>query len=339
MQTNIPVMIVIDVEPDGRMIPHDQTLPWKGYEGCFEYFSKMRDLLNRVTGQPVNFGWYYRVDPQVEEVYGDPAWALTHYKPILDSLMTAGDDIGLHPHAYRWVDDRKGWVVDHGDQAWVNHCVRMSFKYYEKVLGRGCESFRFGERWMNTETMNLVRELGARYDLTLEPFHPSILSILPEEAEAHTGMLPNGQRFLRTPYRPSEANFTVADQDGSDEFLVVPMSSGYYSYEFGFKEKVLKFINRDGDLKPQPFTLNFNIHPKIFRHVIDECLELSDSPYLLLSVRSDVCSDIKRMARMDENFEILMSHPMGKQFSFTGVNKAMNSLGYKSSFEVSGGKQ
>lgn len=72
----IPVLINIDVEPDPRLPKRDERIPWAGFEATFDDMRKLRLRLAVVTGAPVHFFWGWRLDPQVAEVYGDPAWTI-----------------------------------------------------------------------------------------------------------------------------------------------------------------------------------------------------------------------------------------------------------------------
>ena len=339
MSDIIPVLILIDVEPDGRMIPHDQKLPWKGFEGCFRYYSELREELKQLGGKSVHFGWYYRMDPQVEEVYGDPAWGMNHYRRFLDYFIGQGDEIGVHPHAYCWKKESNSWLVDHGNQEWVNHCVKMGIESYEKTLGRKCESFRFGERWMNTETMNLLHALGIRYDLTLEPFHPRAISYIKEEEAVHTGYLPDGREFLRTPYQPSADDFSKEDTAKQRDFWAIPLSAGHYSYEFGRLEKFYKALTVPGSLKPRTFVLNPTINPKVFRLIFDECLQNVNPCYLTLPVRSDVGSNEKTILYWKENMDFIKSHSQFPRFQFVTVQEAMKLMFNEEMIPLTGGHQ
>jgi hypothetical protein len=90
----------------------------------------------------------------------------------VDDFLANGDELGLHPHDYRWDLGLNEWIVDHGNQPWINHFVKLAFETFRATFGKGCESFRYGGRWMNNETLVLVESLGARFDLTVEPGQP-----------------------------------------------------------------------------------------------------------------------------------------------------------------------
>ena len=117
----IPVLICIDVEPDARDVDVRARADWKGFEETFRLFEELRPRASDAAGAPARFNWFLRMDPQVAVAYGSAGWAAERYGPQFESLCAAGDELGLHTHAWRSVGD--GWVTDHGDQAWVNHCV------------------------------------------------------------------------------------------------------------------------------------------------------------------------------------------------------------------------
>src|SRR5262249_45825299 len=65
----IPVLIIVDVEPDGFFIPRDDPRPWRGYERLHEFLHELRPHSVKVTGRAVHYCWYLRMDPQIAEVY------------------------------------------------------------------------------------------------------------------------------------------------------------------------------------------------------------------------------------------------------------------------------
>src|SRR5512137_482975 len=107
--TRIPVLFCIDIEPDPRDVRSSSD--WHGFEATFEYFQALRSRLSAATGIPARYAWFLRMDPQVAVAYGSPDWAVRRYAPQFDALRLAGDEMGLHPHAWRWVDERSTWVT------------------------------------------------------------------------------------------------------------------------------------------------------------------------------------------------------------------------------------
>jgi hypothetical protein len=120
-------------------------------------------------------------------------------------MQRARDEIGLHTHAWRWDDAAREWISDFADQNWIEHCVRQSFEHYPRCFNRPCRSFRFGDRWLNQQTAELIERLGARFDLTIEPgWKPEAL------LESFTGDQPDYSRAPRQPYHVFYATGHVA---------------------------------------------------------------------------------------------------------------------------------
>jgi len=214
MTTKIPALVCVDVEPDVRRPDFNSRDGWKGFEESLRLFEELR----RRAGVGALFNWFLRMDPQVEILYGSAAWAAERYGAQIDGLRAAGDEVGLHTHAWR----RTGgaWVTDHGDQGWVSRRVRVSFEAYERAFGLACLSFRFGDHWMNDETFGLVESLGARYELTLEPGQRPSAGVPGDEV--CTGRFPDYAKVPREPYRPAREDFRTR---GEREMWVIPVST------------------------------------------------------------------------------------------------------------------
>jgi hypothetical protein len=220
----IPVILCIDVEPDEHVYPLERPSPWHGFELITRRLPRLRRNLEEATGEAVRFSWDLRMDPQIDSAYGSPTWAVHRYRPVFDDLLEHGDVLGVHPHAWRWDPSARVWISDHADQSWVDRCVEMSFQAYGEAFGERPAFHRFGTRFMSTPTMNLVRELGGRIDLTVEPgetplgpgeFQGGVLS----------GETPDFTNAPRVPYRPDPSDFLRPG--GEVEGLwAIPLSSG-----------------------------------------------------------------------------------------------------------------
>ncbi len=336
MKNKIPVILCIDVEPDGFFIDRNKPLPWKGYEGAYRYFSELRPKLEDITGSPAHFTWSYRFDPQVAETYGSPEWPVMNYPKFIEDFIKEGDEIALHPHAYRWEKKINNWIEDLGNQEWVNHCVEMGFDVFKRVLNRPCESFRFGAYWISTETINLAERLGVKFDLTVEPGFR--LKKRDFHAELYSAGLPNFDHVPRKPYHPLRTDFTKPDPTRNDGIWVIPMSTSFITYKFGRFETLYKQIFRGDELKPRPITLNWARGVNSFRSVLENCLTSLKRPYLLAVLRSEVCSESpfepKQQENMRRNVEYIINHPLAKQFVFSTPPEAMSTMGYLNDKEV-----
>ena len=332
----IPIIMCIDVEPDGFFIDRTKPLPWKGYEGCYRYFSELRTKLEEQTGSPVHYTWCYRLDPQVAETYGSAEWPITHYSKFAEAFLRNGDELALHPHAYRWIEKKQNWIEDLGDQEWVNHCVEIGFDAYRRLFNRTCESFRFGAYWINAETINCAERLGAKFDLTVEPGFKIKKRLFPEDY--YSAPLPDYDHCPKTPYRPLKSDFTKPDPNREDGIWVIPMSTGFVTYKFGKLATLTKKLFAPDDLKPRCVTLNLARGMNGFRSVMEDLLESLKRPYLALVVRSDVYGNSPGgptdPENMKMNMDYIMNHPLVKRFVFSTPREAMSMMGYLDRIEV-----
>ena len=326
----IPIIMCIDVEPDGFFIDRIKPLPWNGYEGAHRYFSELRKRIEETTGSPAHYTWCYRLDPQVAETYGSAEWPITHYSKFTEDFIKNGDEMALHPHAYRWIEKKQNWVEDLGNQEWVNHCLEMGFDAYRRLFNRTCESFRFGAYWISTETINCAERLGAAFDLTVEPYFKMKKRFF--AAELYSAPLPDYDHVPREPYRPSRADFTRPDVTRKDGIWVIPVSTGKIKYQFGRLETLKKRIFSPDEIKPRTVTLNLSRGMNGFRSVMEELLGSLEKPYLVCVLRSDVCgealSNPTDPVNMRQNVDYILNHPLVKQFVFSTPREAMSTMGY-----------
>ncbi len=61
------------MEPDGFQLPCSKPPAWTGYGTTLELVEDLRWEMARRSGRRVTFGWYFRTDPQIAEVYGRPS--------------------------------------------------------------------------------------------------------------------------------------------------------------------------------------------------------------------------------------------------------------------------
>jgi hypothetical protein len=315
----IPVIMCIDVEPDERVVDRCDRVPWEGLELSYEFFFQIRSRLASATGSHVHYSWFFRMDPQVAETYGSAAWPVRHYSRYIEDFARNGDEIGLHTHAWRWDEAQNSWVADYGNQAWVDHCVRVSFESFREALGKGCASFRFGDRWMSNTTMELIESLGARFDLTLEPGQSATPSLFRDEL--YTGSIPDYTQVPQLPYRPSRADFRKRSLFRQRRLWEVPISGGYVV-------KQDEPFGSPGAREPlRHLTLAMWNRPEAFCVVMDRLLRTVQVPYLAFTVRSDLPLR-STMPHMQEIFEGILAHPWADRFVFSTPAEAMAHLGY-----------
>ena len=216
-----PAIICIDVEPDGKNIDPHHPAPWKGFEGLQDPIERFRAEIPTHGGRP-RFAWFVRMDPQVEQVYGSPHWAGEKYAHYFRHLFDSGDEVGLHIHPWRWLSPESGWMQDFQDQTWVSHCVDSSVEAFRNAFGHSCKSVRFGERWLNRRTLDLLEKKGIRFDLTVEP-GPEHWGLPAEGGIRWT--FPDYRKAPRVPFHPSINDIFRPGRKGARPLWMIPVST------------------------------------------------------------------------------------------------------------------
>lgn len=319
----IPLIVCIDVEPDQRQLMRGLAADWIGFEETARCFSEFRPGLEQATGAPVRFSWFLRMDPQIAEIYGSSSWVSQRYGEIIKQLEGAGDEFGLHTHAWRWDDGLNRWIADHGNQEWIEHCVRISFQAYHKVFGRSCRSFRFGDHFMNNETMALLESLGVQFDLTVEPGRKAMPRLATEDLS--TGSLPNYHTAPRRPYVPSSRDFREPDLTASRSLFEIPLTTGKALGRFSGLKRAATALKIDLQKRHDPAPMFLGLEMSDFRRIMNRLLD-EMNPYLAPVVRSDVGVHTTQKANLEQNIQLMLSHPMASRFKFVGPAEAIEIL-------------
>lgn len=217
-----PIVLCIDVEPDDRVLERGGARPWFGFARMAELVGPLRRELAAVSGQRVRLSWFVRMDPQVDDTWGSPAWAAAAHRTFFAAVDAEGDDIGLHAHHWRRDAALDDWVTDH-DPAWAEHCVTVGLDAFEATFGRPARAYRGGDQALTGPLLGLLAARGVKVDLTVERGLPPGGTALEGErvmgARADYDGVPSG------PYRSSPARFPSPDPTGGDP-LLVPLLSG-----------------------------------------------------------------------------------------------------------------
>jgi hypothetical protein len=298
----IPVVVCIDVEPDERAPAGDRRRPWVGYQQLQRRLANLRPLLPGL-GAPAHFSWFLRMDPQIDAIYGTPAWGAVMYRAQIDEALAEGDALGLHVHPFRRREGLSGWVAECGDQAWVDQCLDVSLAAFEKAWGRACASFRFGDGWMNDATMARLEASGVRHDLTLEPGKYEPCGIRPWEPM--TGSGPDLRSLPREPYRPSAVDFRRPDPARTEGLWIIPVTTGRLRPSLARLRRFYRTILRPRWITSESLVLNPALSPPLFRDLLDQALASPATRLLVLGVRSDAGLTPWRLTRVSRNLEAL----------------------------------
>jgi hypothetical protein len=247
----------------------------------------------------VHFSWFWRLDPQVDASYGAAGWPLDRFRAEIAELSREGDEHGVHAHFWRLGEDG-AWQCGQEEQDWVEQCIRMSHEAFAAHFGRAPVSVRFGDRWLNDETIALLESLGYRYDLSVEPGKRA-------ENTPETGPLPDYRRVPREPYRPSVEDFRRRGAGGSRNIWMIPVTTG--CTRAPGRRHLLHFRHREE-------ALNLVLWPKFIAGVVDSALSRRGRTVVVPVLRTGDLLRERGAANFPLNLERLMAQPNLAQYCF-----------------------
>jgi hypothetical protein len=326
MSERIPVILCIDVEPDLRRPDPTKAAPWWGFERLYPYLRELRPRMADASGEAARLNWFWRLDPQVEMVYGSAEWALRQYEAEVAETVLAGDEHGVHPHAWRWDATLHGWVPDYGNPSWVEHCVVKSFTVFRSVFGKACESVRIGDRYFDDRVRGILERLGCRFDLTVEPGEKPARALAVREG--YTGSVPDYRSVEMGPYRPPVEDFRKRDEDRSEGLWIIPLASGVMS---GRGLRWRRYLRRQwSSMGPIPTgygTLRLWEPPELVQPAIEETLERLERPYLAFAIRSDVLLNPWWGGNCRRNLELLLQRAQSRRLVFCTPRDSLRAMG------------
>jgi hypothetical protein len=327
----VPVFFCIDLEPIERLVGGSDPGRWLGVDFLSDYLDRLRPRLADVSGDEVRFLWFVRCDPQIETAFGSADDLLRSRSELLDRLVSKGDRIGVHVHSWRWDDDVADWVADFGDSAWIERCVRTAFEAYQTHFGVPCQLHRFGDRWFGAELVPLLKELGARYDLTIEPGARGTTPLA--AGERMTGAIPDYTRAPRSPYRPSPTDFLLPDPVADSTFWMIPLSAANPSPALPILWRIGRKARFPLHTPHRPLPLHRpwrSAHA--YWNLVQHHVESLDRPYLAFAIRSgDPEGAEARLVRAA--LEHLLGHPLVQRLRFSDPARELGEPGSGSSLE------
>jgi hypothetical protein len=317
----IPAFLSIDVEPDGFQLSRTDPPKWSGYEATIELAEWLRsELLKRLDEAP-KFGWYFRMDPQIAEVYGRPDYIVAKFGEPIDQLRQKGDYFGVHSHPVRWCDERNAWIHDFADANWNMRCAKFALEAYADWCGTPAKRFRGGAGFLTNDIVEVVDQCGVTVDLTLEPVEAwsSISRVVPSGVDTspyigvHTDCLP----APRTVYRPSHHDFRVPTTTKGRDLTMVPMSTYLVTRRQNRLRRILQRV------LPQPTRQRRRVlhlseqwpSGASYWDLVAEQTRSMNRPYISVAVRTDAPGSAP-VVNARKRFDALLQHPLSKCLHF-----------------------
>jgi hypothetical protein len=319
-ESRIPVILALDVEPDDPEFMPNSRAPWLGFEAAVDLFAAIRERLARSTGCDVHLSWFVRMDPQIAQGYGSATWFVEQYSTEIDALRSAGDEFGLHTHAWRLSADGTSWIADLGSDAWLEECVTTSFSAYEAAFGTQCVAHRSGDRFMSNSLLASLRAAGAQVDLTPEP---GMRGIATAPSRPHTAAVPDMSAVPRSPYVPSDVDWRRAagpETDGG--FMFVPLTAADPSPSLARWRAAARRFTNIGRPRYRPL---LPWAPGIGRRtwdLVEPDVRSGRLPVLAFAMRSHGAIDAVSRTALLESIDALERHQLVSSLRFVSASAA-----------------
>jgi len=299
----IPAFLSIDVEPEPFQISASAPPPWSGFEAIVPLIERLRASLQRLCGEAPRFGWYFRTDPQIAQVYGRADHFMRTHAAVIERLTRAGDYFGVHMHAIRWSDAHAAWVHDWADPAWLDRCTRASLAAFAEWAGTPARYLRSGAGFLSNEIVAAAEQCGVTLEMALEPGAGWGLQAreVPTAVDSSpiVGAHCDCRDAPREVYRPATRDFRAADPQGR-EMLMVPIST---------------FCDRkDGRVRVFYLTEAWRSRVQLW-NMLEERLEEMTRPYVSLAIRTDAQTE-RLTQRVWAILDALASHPIARRLRF-----------------------
>ena len=317
----IPAYLSFDVEPDGFQLSRAEPPPWTGYDITFDFAEGLRKSLAALTGVSPRFGWYFRTDPQVAEVYGRPDHVLARFPERIARLESQGDYFGVHNHPVRWCGQRKTWIHDFEDAAWLAYCTKFALDGFARWRGSRTERYRAGAGFLSNTIIEVLAANGVKIDLSLEPVRgwgvtdTNVGTAI--DASPFIGTYTNCDGAPRIPYRPSRDDFRIPAGAGNGHALImVPLTTYSLDSKRPLWQRFAQFIGKGSPSKVEMLYPGVNWpDPNTFWDIAAREFDSMRHPYLSLAVRTDA-GESKLMAAERQILETLARHPLGERLRF-----------------------
>jgi hypothetical protein len=167
---DLPIALTFDLDSDlfdESVAPTGghTKISWRGLTDGVGMIRERLAALSKRYGVSTRSTWFVRVDNQIADLYGRPAYLLEQYRALFESLIDDGDEIGWHPHLYRL--DGEAWRQEIDDEVLARN---MSAAITDmKAAGFTPACGRIGEAYGSNGIMATFDDLGIGIDSTAMP--------------------------------------------------------------------------------------------------------------------------------------------------------------------------
>jgi hypothetical protein len=240
----VDVILVCDADPDRERFgapacDENGPLEWKGVEFGVPKLLEGLKLFHDDDGVQPKFSWLIRSDRQIASLMGHEDGAYVQYQDIWERCRSRGDELGWHPHYWRW--KRGCWQQESEDLQWQEQTLRRA----HAALAQRFEikTVKMGWCFMNLATMDTLRALGVSCDVSGMPmqyYRPADVGGQPRYGAY------DWRRTGHDPYWASRGDYQCGSsiEPGTKGLIELPVTVGHSVTVSALESFVLAFRRR-----------------------------------------------------------------------------------------------
>lgn len=266
---DIIVIIACDCDPDrprynGMPYNSRKRLVWRGITKGISNAKKIANNFEDSYGENPKFTWFVRSDDQIKEIYGDYAWQYKRFSKLWKGLEKNGDEIGWHPHLWKWSKKYKIWYQEVANEKWIESCLRNGYYAIPKIFKP--KSTRMGWNFHNNLTIKILSQLNILVDLSALPNMSSNRCI--NDIKLPCGVY-DWIGTSETPYFPSLNDYKISSKEILS-ILEVPLTC----FEIPFWFYMLRILFRKRKIKR--YEAEIAKHPFYFKSAVKKVFKNGD---------------------------------------------------------------
>jgi hypothetical protein len=174
---------------------------------------------------------------------------------------------------------------------------------------------------MGDEIVEVIRELGARADLTVEPGRPA------HAMSSTPGPVPDQFRAPRTPYQPDPADYLSAmPQSSSDGLWILPLASVDPDAALPPWRRLGRRVRHRGRPRHRPLLLWSPWPSELLWDLVEADVDAGQLSVLPFIVRADTLLNPAWSERFESHLLALAEHPFGRRVELTTPSVAVSRL-------------
>lgn len=215
------LLVMINCDTDPIIEPTQDSIFQKDmvWEGTIRSLINLKNQIKTFKdyfGNSPRITWFLRSDWQTYNIWGDWCYPAKKYMDIWQEFKDSGDEIGWHPHLWKFDHGKNIWYQEIYDNTWIRNCLENGYNEISKIFD--VKSVRMGWNFHNNYTMDILSSIGIKYDLSALPGIMNINNIC---------RIYDWSNTPSHPYFPSRNNYMIEDKSYSNilKIMEIPITT------------------------------------------------------------------------------------------------------------------